>query len=148
MNRFLCVLFFVGAVLAESASAGLPVTVVSVRDGDTLTVLSDNQLITLDLEDIDAPEGTEALSGRSRQSLVELCEHRQAILDEIEIGKPRRIAAYIQCAGVDASLEQVRRGMARVVTSGLPPGSPLPEAQAEAQAAGRGLWGGDSLSSR
>lgn len=141
MKRFLwCVVVFC-AVLSGSAWATLPAAVVSVRDGDTLTVLSQNQLITLDIADIDAPEGNEALSARARQSLVELCEHRRAILDEIEIGKARHIAAYVSCAGVDVSLEQVRRGLARVIASDLPRGSALPEAQAEAQAAHRGVWG-------
>jgi micrococcal nuclease len=144
MKRFFCYLLFFGAVMAETASAGLPVTVVSVRDGDTLTVLSEDQLITLDLGDIDAPEGAEPFSARARESLVTLCEHRRAILDEIEVGKARHISAYVRCAGVDASIEQVRRGMARVVATDLPRGSPLPQAQAEAKAGRRGLWGGDT----
>jgi micrococcal nuclease len=129
--------------LARTASAALPATVVQVEDGDTLTVVMDGQPVTIDLSDVDAPEGADAFAKRARQSLSELCEHRQVLLHDIEVGKPRRSSAHVRCDGIEASNEQVRRGMARVVTSDLPVGSPLPQLQAEAQAARRGLWAGD-----
>ena len=145
MTRLISVLLVLGAALADTASAGLPVTVVHVRDGDTLTVLLEGQSLTLDLGDVDAPESPEAFAERSRRSLVDLCEHRKAILEQIEVDKSRRISAHIKCAGVDAAGEQVRRGMARVVASDLPPRSRLPDVEAEARAARRGLWADDHV---
>lgn len=146
MTRFSYCLVAMGAALAGPACAGVPVTVVSVHDGDTLTVLVKNQKITIELGDVDAPEASEPFAVRSRQSLVNLCEHRRAVLDEIEVGKLPRVSAYVKCAGLDASNEQVRRGMARVVATDLPRQSPLPKAEADAQAARRGLWGGEAAS--
>jgi micrococcal nuclease len=135
-------LVFLFLALAHSAFAALPATVVKVDDGDTLTVVMDGQPVTIDLGDVDAPEGADALAKRARQSLSDLCEHRQVLLHHIEVGKPRRSSAHVLCDGVEASNEQVRRGMARVITSDLPAGSPLPQLEAEAQAARRGLWAG------
>ena len=146
MTRSISVLLLLlSAGLADTASAGLPVTVVHVRDGDTLTVLLEGQSLTLDLGDVDAPESPQAFAQRSRQSLVNLCEHREAILEQIEVDKSRRISAHIECAGVDAGGEQVRRGLARVIASDLPARSRLPDLEAEARAARRGIWAGEHV---
>ena len=64
--------------LASSAFA-LSGTVVSVADGDTLTVL-DASLTQhrVRLVEIDAPEKQQAFRQRSKQSLTQLCFNKQA----------------------------------------------------------------------
>ena len=140
MARKIGYIIFLCLALARTASAAVPATVVKVDDGDTLTVVVDGRPVTIDLSDIDAPERGDAFAERARQSLTDLCEHRQVLLHDIQIGKVPRSLAHVRCAGFEASNEQVRRGMARVVASDLPGGSPLPQLEAEAQAARRGLW--------
>jgi hypothetical protein len=59
-----------------------------------------------------------------------------------EQGKDRygRTLGRVNCAGVDANAEQVRRGMAWVYERYAAKDSPLHAVQAEAKAARRGLW--------
>lgn len=51
-----------------------------------------------------------------------------------------RTVGELDCAGVPAGPEQVRRGMAWVYTKYAPKGSPLYQLEAEARAARLGLW--------
>lgn len=65
-----------------SASAGeLFGRVVSVHDGDTLTLLVDRRQVKVRLVDIDAPELKQAFGTRSRQSLAELCAAKDARIE-------------------------------------------------------------------
>ena len=55
--------------------------VISVHDGDTLTVLIDHRPVRVRLTDIDAPELGQPFGTRSRQSLLELCFGKSAALE-------------------------------------------------------------------
>jgi micrococcal nuclease len=123
-----------GAVLAQVAGV-----VTEILDGDTVTVAVAGRSFKVDLAGIDAPEPKQPLSADARQSLGELCYGRAATIEQIEIDRRRRIVGRIECDGVDAIAEQVRRGFARVLESET--ADPLLHAkQAEAQQAHRGLW--------
>lgn len=129
-----------GMFLAQAATgAELFGRVVSVHDGDTLTVLVSREQIEVRLIDVHAPELGRELGTRSRQSLAELCVGREARV--AEKGKDRywRTLGQVTCASVDANAEQVRRGMAWVFDA--PQDSPLHDLQREAQAMRRGMWG-------
>jgi len=114
--------------------------VVSIQDGDTLTILVARKQVKVRLLDIDAPEKRQAFGNRSRQSLAELCARRDATV--ISAGEDRygRTLGRVICAGVDANREQVRRGLAWVFTRYAPKDSPLYAVQAEAMGSRRGLW--------
>jgi endonuclease YncB( thermonuclease family) len=114
--------------------------VVSVHDGDTLTVLVERKQVKVRLTDIDAPELKQPFGTRSRQSLAELCFGKIASLDVRGQDRYRRTIAQVTCGGLDANAEQVRRGYAWTYTRFAPPGSPLHAMQDEARAAQRGLW--------
>lgn len=62
------------SVLAETFEG----KVVRVYDGDTLTVLANNQQIRVRLIEIDAPEQKQAFGKRSQQSMYKLCGGRLA----------------------------------------------------------------------
>jgi endonuclease YncB( thermonuclease family) len=126
---------------APLAKAGLTGVVVDVPAGDKLTVLADERVLTLRLGDIDAPEPGQPFSARAVQSLARLCLAKPVTVDEIGIDKPRGVFGHVLCGDVDAGAEQVRRGMAWVYVE-APPDSSLRSLQAEAQAAGSGLWSG------
>jgi len=114
--------------------------VVSVHDGDTLTVLIERRQMKVRLSDIDAPELGQPFGTRSRQSLAELCFGKPAALDVRGRDRYKRTIARVRCAGTDANAEQVRRGYAWTFTRYARSDSPLYAIQNEARAAHRGLW--------
>lgn len=113
---------------------------VSVHDGDTLTVLIERRQMKVRLSDIDAPELGQPFGTRSRQSLAELCFGKPASLDVRGRDRYQRTIARVTCAGTDANAEQVRRGYAWTFTRYARADSPLYALQREARAARRGLW--------
>ena len=113
---------------------------VSVHDGDTLTVLVERREVKVRLTDIDAPELKQAFGTRSRQSLAELCFGKEASLDVRGRDRYKRTLAIVTCAGTEANVEQVRRGFAWTYTRYARANSPLIAIQSEARSAHRGLW--------
>lgn len=60
-------------------AAAFLATVISISDGDTLTVLNESkQQIKIRLAEIDAPEAKQPFGTRSKQSLSELCFGKKA----------------------------------------------------------------------
>lgn len=114
--------------------------VVSIADGDTLTVLNDDfQRVNVRLAEIDAPEKRQAFGTRSRQSLGDLCHERRAEVHVIDIDRYQRIIGRVMCDGVDANAAQVNRGMAWVYDR-FARDKALYRFQDEARSAERGLW--------
>jgi len=114
--------------------------VVSVHDGDTLTVLVERRQVRVRLTDIDAPELGQPFGARSRQSLSSLCFGKTASLDVRGQDRYNRTLARVTCAGAEANAEQVRRGYAWTFVRYVRPDSPLYAIEREARAAHRGLW--------
>lgn len=114
--------------------------VVSIADGDTLTVLVDgNRQVKVRLAEIDAPEKKQPFGTRSRQALGDLCFRKPAEIKTQTIDRYGRTVARVKCAGRDANADQVRTGMAWVYDRYVTDRS-LYAVQAEAKAARRGLW--------
>jgi endonuclease YncB( thermonuclease family) len=133
-------LFAVLAFAPVAAPAEIVGRVVSVSDGDTLTVLVELKQLKVRLDAIDAPERGQAFGTRSRESLAELCAKRTARVVPKGFDRYGRTVGVIVCDGVEANSEQVRRGMAWVFDRYAPANSPLYGLQREAQATRRGLW--------
>jgi endonuclease YncB( thermonuclease family) len=114
--------------------------VVSVHDGDTITVLVDRKQVKVRLTDIDAPELGQPFGKNSRQSLAELCFGKTASLDVRGQDRYKRTIARVTCDGLDVNAEQVRRGYAWTYTRYAPKGSPLHAIQLAARSEHRGLW--------
>ena len=125
---------------AFPATAGVSGKVVSVHDGDTLTILIDHRQVRVRLIDIDAPELRQPFGTRSRQSLSNLCFGKMAALDVRGHDRYKRTLARVSCAGSDANAEQVRRGYAWTFVRYARPDSPLFALEKEARNAHRGLW--------
>jgi len=140
--RTLYLLLLVGATSAGAGELGG--RVVSVHDGDTLTVLVSQKQIKVRLLDIDAPESKQPFGTRSRQSLGEICAGKPAQVDDRGEDRYGRTLGRVSCAGVDANAEQVRRAMAWVYERYAPKDSPLYKLQREARLDRRGLWAQDS----
>jgi endonuclease YncB( thermonuclease family) len=122
------------------AAADILGRVVSVHDGDTLTVLVEQRQIKVRLVDIDAPELKQAFGTRSRQSLADMCFQKTAALDVRGQDRYKRTIAKVTCDGTDANTEQIRRGYAWTYTRYARSDSPLHALQVQARSEHRGLW--------
>ena len=133
-----CILVF---VLAQSAHAEtLSGTVVTVIDGDTLTVAdAAKRQHRLRLAGIDAPQAKQPYGVRSARSLAQLCLKKDA---KVEWKEKQRglLVGQVTCADKDVNAEQVRRGMAWVSPRQTGPGSALYELEAYARLRKVGLW--------
>lgn len=131
---------FMAAAAFYAQAAEFEGRVVSVHDGDTLTVLIDSRQVRVRLVGIDAPELSQAFGRRSRDSLAGMCAGTTATIDERGRDRYGRTLGRVTCHSVDANAEQVRRGMAWVFVRYAPKNTPLYRFQAEARLDGRGLW--------
>ena len=125
-------------VLSSAARAQLVGVVVGVTDGDTLSVRIDEQVLNVDLRRVDAPEVGQPFGAEARDSLAALCEAKTITLEELGVDRKRRVFGEIDCEGVDAGEEQVKRGLAW--TKPREADTALRELQAKARAQSKGLW--------
>ena len=133
-HTILAVLLIAGAAQAETFEAN----VVGVQDGDSLTVLRERQRVRVRLVGIDAPEHGQPFGDQSRKSLAALCWKKRASIAWIEKDSHQRLLGRVNCSGVDANAEQVRRGLAWA--SPLARDRELNALQDAARRARRGLW--------
>ena len=104
-----------GLLLAALActAATIEGRVVGVADGDTITVLDANAVQhKIRLAGIDAPEKKQPFGQRSKQSLSDLVFDKAVTVETNKRDKYRREVGKVLVGGVDANLEQVKRGMA------------------------------------
>lgn len=123
-----------------SPAALLACMVIAIADGDTLTARCDEQNVKIRIAEIDAPEKAQPFGNRSRQHLAALCFKKRATVQPQSIDRYGRTVARVECAGIDASAEQVHAGMAWVFDRYATDHTLYP-LQDEARAAHRGLWG-------
>lgn len=119
--------------------------VVSVHDGDTLTVLIDGRTEKVRLIGMDAPELAQLPWGeQARDALQALVEGKTVRLEtDITPRDPyKRLLGYVYAGERFVNLEMIRQGQAVMYT--VPPNVAHVEeyrmAQAEARDAGRGVW--------
>jgi endonuclease YncB( thermonuclease family) len=106
---FIATLFFsVGIHAAE-----LKGKVVSIADGDTITILDHaNYPNRVRLAGIDAPEKSQAFGQVSKRSLSDLIYGRMVKVDWVHRDRYGRIIGKVTIDGLDVCLEQIRHGMA------------------------------------
>jgi Staphylococcal nuclease homologue len=87
--------------------------VVGVADGDIITVLDANKVRPkIRLAGIDTPEKSQPFGNRSKESLSDLVLPKTVTVDTDKRDKYQRNVGKVLVDGVDANLEQIRRGMA------------------------------------
>lgn len=97
-------MLFLWQTLAVSA-ATLEGLVVYVTDGDTLTVLDDqNQQHKIRLAGIDAPERSQAFGKRATAELASLAKNKRVIVDWTKTDRYRRIIGVVWVAPEDCSI--------------------------------------------
>lgn len=133
---YLCVITCTASAHAQEFSG----RVVRVHSGDSLSVQVAGKPVRVLLEGIDAPEPRQAYGKEARQSLVDLCGGTTAKVAAKSKDANGRTVGAVTCAGLEASHEQVRRGMAWVSAQQVPVGSPLYELESYARLRKVGLW--------
>jgi endonuclease YncB( thermonuclease family) len=87
--------------------------VISISDGDTITVLDESQTQhKIRLAGIDAPEKTQAFGQASKKSLSDLVFQKQVNVYWEKTDRYQRIVGKVSLQDQDICLEQVKRGMA------------------------------------
>lgn len=125
---------------AAADAADLSGRVVGIADGDTLTLLTaDKRQVRVRLAGIDTPERAQPYGSRARQELSELAFGKEAEVAVQDTDRYGRTVGRVQAGGVDVNAELVRRGAAWVYRRYNRDPS-LPALEADARAAGRGLW--------
>jgi endonuclease YncB( thermonuclease family) len=132
-------IFCLVAGVASAVHADFSGRVVSVHDGDSLTILVDGVQLHVHLSGIDAPELGQAFGDASKQSLARICLGQPARVVERSKTSNGWTLGHVTCGNVDANTEQVRRGMAWVAVK-APKRSPLSALQEEARVQHIGLW--------
>ena len=136
------IVLFLAATTALPLSAGprpdIKGHVVSIHDGDTLTLLTpEKKQIKIRLEGIDAPELKQAFG--TKATLSALVFDKDVVVNDKGTDRYRRTLGRIHCGRLDVNLAMVQRGMAwRYDKYSQEPA--LVVAQAEATKAARGLW--------
>ena len=115
--------------------------VVSVADGDTITVLTDEKKqIKVRLAEIDAPERGQAYGQRSRETLSTLVAGKGVTVNETDTDRYKRVLGFVLIDGINVNYEMVRQGMAWCYTQYLARDSICPPIEKEARGSHRGLW--------
>jgi endonuclease YncB( thermonuclease family) len=135
-------LFYALSASAEELSG----KVVSVADGDTITVLSpSNKQHKVRLAGIDAPEKAQLYGQKSRESLASMVAGRQVIVEWHKRDQYGRLVGKVIANSHDVGLVQIERGMAWHYKTyereqRLEDAQIYADAEIEAKVVRRGLW--------
>ena len=100
-----------------ASAATLHGHVVSIADGDTLTILdAQYEQHRIRLQGIDAPESAQAFGKVSKHNLSSLVAGREVTVEYQKLDRYGRVVGKVTVDGVDLDLEQVRAGLAWVYT--------------------------------
>ena len=114
--------------------------VVSIADGDTITVLdADKKLHKVRLNGIDAPEKKQAFGAKSKAKLGELVAGKDVVVDWTEKDNYGRVLGKVQQGLLDVNLQMVKEGLAWHYRK-YSKSDKLARAEAEAKAGKKGLW--------
>lgn len=113
--------------------------VVSITDGDTLTILMDSKQYKIRLAEIDTPERNQPYGSKAKDVLSDLVFNKEVKAEVQDVDRYGRYVAKIYAGDLDVSREMVSQGAAWVYRQYLRDKSLL-EVEAGAKASKRGLW--------
>lgn len=146
MKPTFAVLLLSGALMGSPLAGTLQGKVVSVSDGDTITVLDATKVEhKIRLAGIDAPEKSQAFGTSSKQHLSSLVYGKTVDVDFSKTDKYGRTIGKVVVGGLDANLSQIRAGLAwhyKQYEKEQPPSDRATYSQAEIEARTNrlGLW--------
>lgn len=135
-------LFFPLLLIAATPTlaASLIGKVVSVADGDTITILTpEKEQIKIRLVEIDAPEKDQPYGQNSKKQLSDLVFGKDVSVEWEKADKYKRTLGRVFLGETDVNLQQVRNGAAWAYTQYLTD-ERIKQAENEARAAKVGLW--------
>jgi micrococcal nuclease len=138
--------FMAWAVAVPALADTLRGVVVVVIDGDTVLFKPDHYgvrsraFLKVRLADIDAPEKNQPYGNAATHALSALVLHQRVAIDTVATDVYGRTVARIRMGDMQVNTELVRRGFAWT-SSRSRRNAALQDAQREARAARRGLWG-------
>jgi micrococcal nuclease len=138
----LALLLVVAAPLAAvSAAQEITGKVVSIADGDTLTLLvSGNQQVRVRLAEIDTPERGQPYAEKSKQQLADLVFGRTVRVRSFGSDRYGRTLGRVFVGDVDVNAEMVRSGAAWVYRK-YAKDPEIFDLESQARAGRRGIWG-------
>jgi endonuclease YncB( thermonuclease family) len=114
--------------------------VVSIADGDTITVLDiDKKQHTVRLNGIDAPEKKQPFGAKSKARLGELVAGKDVVAEWTGKDNYGRVLGKVQQGPLDVNLQMVKEGLAWHYRK-YSKSDKLARAEAEAKAGKKGLW--------
>lgn len=113
--------------------------VVSIADGDTLTVLVDRQQVKVRLEGIDSPEAKQAFGARAREALGKLVHDKQVTVKVTGKDRYGRSLGVVLLDGVNVNQKMVADGYAWHFKR-YSKDKTLAELEVKARSAKAGLW--------
>ncbi|WLD13300.1 thermonuclease family protein [Planctellipticum variicoloris] len=117
--------------------------VIRIADGDTLTILTDDNLqVKIRLEGIDAPERGQAYGMRATTALAEMVSGRVVNVHTTGTDKYDRTLGFVEVDGTDVNLKLVEDGWGWHFTK-YNSQEKFATAERAARAAKRGLWAQD-----
>lgn len=120
---------------AETFSA----RVIRVSDGDTITVLRDQNPIKIRLAEIDCPEKSQAFGQSARAHTADLVFGKTVLVSTLSKDRYGRFVANVSLAGKNLSEELVSSGYAWCYRK-YSKNSELLQEESDAKSARRGLW--------
>ncbi len=115
--------------------------VVRVIDGDTVSVLSGDQMLRVRLNGIDAPESKQPYGQRSKQSLIQLAAQKNVMVLSSQQDRYGRYLGTLMNGNLNINAQQVEKGMAWAYRfHGKPTDVNMLALENKAHSAGIGLW--------
>jgi len=140
LSRWLLLLHLL-LVFTSTIAETLQGHVIAIQDGDTLTLLTTEKYqVRIRLAEIDTPETAQPYGARAKQALSDLVFNRDVSVEIITIDRYDRLVGRIFVDGRDVNAALVTAGAAWVYRQ-YSEDPQLLALEAEARAAGRGLWG-------
>ena len=140
MLTLLVTLAIPAGVIADSIAG----QAVAVLDGDTFEIRDSANIIQrVRLSKIDAPEKHQDFSQESKHSLTELIQGKAVRVDIAGTGRHGGWVGKVWVDGLDVNLEQIKRGMAWVLTKQSPDPRYI-DAEKDARMARLGIWSKDA----
>ena len=149
MRKHVCatdflVLLAAAVLLLTAALADSPIIegrVISIADGDTLTLLTlEKEQVKIRLAEIDTPERGQPYASKAQDELSSLVWQQEINVQVVTIDRYGRTVGRIYVGDIDVSAEMVRRGAAWVYRKYATDDS-LYALEDEAREAKRGIWG-------
>ncbi|MFZ1386071.1 MAG: thermonuclease family protein [Thiolinea sp.] len=135
-----------GVSISETRTLLAEANIVSIADGDTLTVLGpDQNTYKIRLQGIDSPEKKQPFGQACKESLMDLTRGQPAQVEAFKKDRYGRIVAKVKVGGKDLALEQIKLGCgwhyaAYEKEQSARDQKSYAKAEQQARAAERGLW--------